>query len=139
SRDHRLVVVTVSVRANEPADLEALEPFGEVRDHVTPVHLAVHQDVEADLLLAADPFHGRFALELFELGRAELAACLLGPRFRQVVRLAERPDRRGRQNVLGHAGTFSPVTSRAPSTRTACGGKKYDTRARAWAASASRP
>src|SRR5438552_3796186 len=119
SRDHWLVVVTVPVRAEEPADLEALETFGEVRDHVTPVHLTVHQDVEPDVLLPTDPLGGRLALQLLKLRGAELAARRLGTRLGQIVGLAERPDRRGRQNVLGHAGTFSPVTSRAPSTRAA--------------------
>src|SRR2546422_8303075 len=116
-REHGLVVVVVSVRAPEPADLESLEPFREVRDHIAAIHLAVDQNVEPDVLLTADPFGGRLSLELLELGRAQLAARRLATRLRQVLGLPERADRRRQQQVVSHAGTFSPVTSRAPSTR----------------------
>ena len=52
---HRLVVVAVSVRADEAAPGEAGHRLGEVRDHVSAVLLAVHQDVEAELLLGPRP------------------------------------------------------------------------------------
>src|SRR5437773_10407382 len=94
SGDHRLVVVAVAVRPHQPADLEALETLGEVRDHVTPVHLAVDEDVEADLLLAADPFGRCFALELLELRGAELAPGRLRAGLREVLGLPNGAGRR---------------------------------------------
>src|SRR5581483_8407281 len=97
--DDRLVVVAIAVRPDESADLEAIEPLGEVRDHVAAVHLAVHEDVESDGFLAPDPLLGRLAFELEELAVRERAARGRVARLLQVVRLPEGADRGREQNA----------------------------------------
>ena len=95
---HRLVVVAVSVRADEAAPGEAGHRLGEVRDHVPAVLLAVHQDVEAELLLGAHPELGRLALQAVELGPRDGVARGLGPGLDEIVGLREAADGGGGQD-----------------------------------------
>ena len=69
----RLVVVAVAVGAHEAADLHAFQALGEEGDHVAAGHLAVDQDVEADLLLEGDDLAGGLSLQLLQLLERELA------------------------------------------------------------------
>ena len=84
------MVVAVAVGADEAAELHAVDGVaagltGEVGDHVAALHLAVDEDVEAELLLAADPVLGGLALKLVELSAVDLALGELGAGLGEVV------------------------------------------------------
>jgi len=65
--DHGLVIIAVAVGADEAAELHTGEVLGEVGDHVAALHLAVDQDVDADVFLELDDLARRLADELVEL------------------------------------------------------------------------
>src|SRR6185503_6898936 len=104
--DDRLVVVPVAVGAHEAADAKAFETLGEVRDHVPAIHLAIDQDVDVEAFLPSDPLLGGLALELGQLGLAELPARVRVPCLLQVIGLAERPHGRREKHLIVHA--FTP-------------------------------
>src|SRR5205807_6991253 len=115
--DHRgLGIVAVAVRSHHPGDREAVHLVREEGDHVPAVHLAVDEDVYADLLLTADPLLGRLALQRLELLLPQLFARKLAARFQQVRGLGEASNRRRQQWLRGHAA--SSRACRTPAART---------------------
>src|SRR5439155_18727523 len=75
--------------------------LGEVGRHVAAVELAVDENVEPDLLLAADQLHRLLALELLQRVGGDLAARALVARLLQIGGLGEAPHR-GRPQSAGH-------------------------------------
>ena len=61
--------------------------FREVGDHVAAVHLAVHEDVDAELLLEADPVLGGLAPQAVQLLGVDLLTSGFAAGLSEVVRL----------------------------------------------------
>jgi len=94
------VVVAVAIRAHETALAVPVDEVGEVRDHVAAIHLAVDEDVEADVLLDPDPLRSGLALELDELRVAHLPASVSVAGLLEVVGFPEGADRGREQDVV---------------------------------------
>ena len=86
-----------------PRDGEAVELLGEVLDHVVALGLAVHEDVEAELLLQLDDALDLGLHELLVLPRRQLALAGAGPGGADLAGLREGADRGGgqRRQVAG--------------------------------------
>jgi hypothetical protein len=98
SGDDRLAVETVPVGTDEAAGGEPVHLLREVRDHVSAVHLAVHGNVDADLVLEAHPHRGRFLFVLAELLAAHVALRETRACFHEGLRLRVAADRGDRQD-----------------------------------------
>ncbi len=75
--------------------------LAEILDHVVALELAVHQHVEADLLLPADGARGLLLQECLVVGVAERAFGMGGARLADLGGLRERADRGGRERPAG--------------------------------------
>src|SRR2546427_6293827 len=125
--DDRFLVVPVAVGANQAGDLRSVDVLGEVRGHVASVLLAVHGDVDPDLLLEVDPLRGRLLLEGPKAFFRQLALGGLRPRPQKVFGLRERTDARRQETrheatptLLAAADTirsFSRARSRGRNSR----------------------
>ena len=122
--DDGLVVVAVAVATHQPALLEAGQVFGEVGHHVAAVHLAVHQHVQAQLLLLFDPEGGGALFQLVQLIGGDLALAEVAAPLQQVVGLGEAAHRRDREErqvesellefFSAHCVTYFLSNARAP-------------------------
>ena len=81
---------------------EALELLAEILDHVVALELAVHQHVEADLLLDADGILGLLLEERLVGGSLELALAVRGARLRTSAVCGNEP-----MVVVGNGGRSS--------------------------------
>src|SRR5438034_530191 len=84
--------IASTAKSKSSADRVAAGLAGEVGDHVAALHLAVHEHIEADALLAADPVLRGLALELIELGAVDLALGELGAGLGEVFGLGIGAD-----------------------------------------------
>src|ERR1700735_3575508 len=94
-RDHRLVVIAVSVTANQAAGGKSGEAFGEIGNHVSTVHFAVNKNVHAKLFLLLDPKGGGFAFEVVEFVLRNLTFRKFRTSLYQVIGLGEAADGSG--------------------------------------------
>src|SRR5207249_2995649 len=106
------LVVPVAVRADEAGDLRSVDVLGEVRGHVASVLLAVHGDVDPDLLLEVDPLRGRLLLEGPKAFFRQLALGRLRPRSQKVFGLRERTDARRQETAHAATPTFLAAADR---------------------------
>ncbi len=108
------------LRGEEPVEL-----FGEVLHHVVALGLAVHQDVEAELLLKCDDVGDLGPHPALVLGVVDLACPQRGARDPDRRRLRVRPDGRGRQR-----GQLQPLVLRGATLfgRAARGARRGDRR-----------
>src|SRR5207249_1466712 len=104
--DDRFLVVPVAVGANQAGDLRSVDVLGEVRGHVASVLLAVHGDVDPDLLLEVDPLRGRLLLEGPKAFFRQLALGGLRPHPQKVFGLRERTDARRQETRHEATPTF---------------------------------
>src|SRR2546430_2145654 len=115
-----LGIVAVAVRPHHAGDRKAVHLVREEGDHVPAVHLAVHEDVNADLLLPADPLLGRPALQRLELLGRQLFAGMLAPRLQQIGGFWEASNRRREQWLRGHAASSPACPTPAARTSSFC-------------------
>src|SRR3984957_7396260 len=81
----RLVIVTIAVRADEAAFCKSRKTLGKVCDHVAAIHLAIHENVHAQLFLRLNPKCGGFALQVAKLIYCDFALCEIGAGAGEVV------------------------------------------------------
>src|SRR6266545_1905719 len=117
--DDGLAVEPVPVGPDQPALGEPLELLGEERHHVAPVLLAVHDDVDPDLVLEPDPVLGDLALEGLEVLPRDPPPGEVRPRRQDLRRLRQRPHLGGPQPLHLRHDTASFTSASRRSFRSA--------------------